>query len=112
MNELQHYGILGMKWGIRRRRSSGPDTSSDDHKVSRSIKAKKISEMSNEELKKLTTRLQLERQLKDLSAKDVSSGQKFVADVLSAHAKITAAALLALGTKTLVTVVKERFGRG
>jgi hypothetical protein len=112
MTDIKHFGVLGMKWGIRKRRSSGPDTSSEDHKTSRAIKSKKISEMSNEELKKLTTRLQLERQLKDLSAKEVSTGQKFVSEALSAHAKITAAALLALGTKSLVTIVKERLGRG
>mgnify|MGYP003396379070 FL=1 len=112
MAEITHIGVPGMKWGIRKRRSSGPDTSSEDHRVSRTIKTKKISEMSNDELKKLTTRLQLERQLKDLDSKNTSSGQKFVKEALSAHAKLTAAALLALGTKSLVTVVREKLGRG
>lgn len=112
MTKLIHYGILGMKWGVRRRRSSAPDTSSEDHKISRAIKSKKVSEMTNDELKRLTNRLQLERQLKDLESKNVSTGRKFVSEALSTHAKITAAALLALGTKQLVSILQDKFKGG
>jgi hypothetical protein len=38
--------------------------------------------MSNDELRDLTTRLQLERQYKDLRKQDVSTGRKFVQDLL------------------------------
>ena len=84
-NSLFHWGIPGMKWGVRRanRRAAALARQSEDHKTVAGLRKKKVSEMSNEELKKLTTRLQLEKQLKDLSAIDAGPGKKFVTEVLS-----------------------------
>ena len=58
-NELYHYGVLGMKWGVRRKRnSSNVET----------VKPKKktLSEMSDDELKSKLNRLQMEKQYKEL----------------------------------------------
>ena len=43
--------------------------------------------MSNEELKKLTTRLQLEKQYKDLTKTDISGGKKFISEVMQGVGK-------------------------
>lgn len=66
--------------GHRKGRSSLP--SSDDHKLASDLRKKKAHQLSNEELKTLTSRLQLEKSYKDLSKSDVSSGRKFVTDIL------------------------------
>jgi hypothetical protein len=87
--ELKHVGVLGMKWGRRKSRSESSAPSSD-HTTARSLQKKKLSEMSNEDLKKLTARLQLEKQYKDLTKADISGGKKFVADVLQSSAKTIA----------------------
>ena len=87
-NELQHFGILGMKWGRRKSRSSS--TPSSDHTTARGLQKKSVSELSNDDLKKLTTRLQLEKQYKDLTKTELSGGKKFVADVLQSSAKTIA----------------------
>lgn len=79
---LEHVGILGMKWG-RRKASSKSSSPSSDHKVATSLKKKHLSEMSNDELKKLTTRMQLEKQYKDLSKTDISEGRKVVNEILT-----------------------------
>lgn len=79
-NSLMHYGVLGMRWGRRKGRASV--SVSSDHETATALKKKHLSEMSNDELKKLTARLQLEKQYKDLSKKEVSAGQKFVTDTL------------------------------
>lgn len=83
-NELYHYGILGMKWGVRRDRShSGRShkkrSMSDDARDASTIKKKKVSQMSNAELKKLNERSRLEQEYSRLNPKSVSKGWKYVA---------------------------------
>lgn len=70
-DELKHYGRKGMKWGVRKDRVSAGKarTVSEDHATSRTLKAKKRSEMSNAELKKLNERLQLERTNNELQSR-------------------------------------------
>jgi len=106
--EIKHYGIPGMKWGVRKAREFGrarrdhfkrsvkqkygvdldnPRRPSSDHTVSRGLKKKKLKELSNEELKTLTTRLQLERNYKDLTKRQTSAGERFVGDVLKESGK-------------------------
>ena len=51
-NELAHYGVKGMKWGVR--------------KKTRSASRQSISEMSNQELQDLITRGNLEKQYRSL----------------------------------------------
>ena len=71
-NEIYHYGILGMKWG---RRKARPNTS-QDYKDYQNIKKKKVSEMSNAELRKLNERQNLERQYKSLNQNTIQKGLK------------------------------------
>lgn len=95
-NELAHYGILGMKWGVRRteaqlardRKSSkknSVDDSHDDYKKAHGAKSAKS--MSTQELRERINRLQLEKQYADLNKKKVNAGKKFVTDVLMNSAK-------------------------
>lgn len=64
-NYLAHYGVPGMKWGVRRK-SRTP--SADSARV-KAIRKKKVYEMSNDEIRDANNRLQLERQYKDLNKK-------------------------------------------
>lgn len=85
IEDLYHFGIPGMKWGVRRseaslhsgRKSNKKDVS-DDYKTSRTLKAKGAKHLSNKELKDLTTRMQLERNLRDLKSSDYQKGLDFV----------------------------------
>lgn len=109
-NSLIHWGILGMKWGVRRKgRSSSND--SPDHISTKSLKRKRLSEMSNEELQRLTTRMQLEKQYKDLRSSDVAGAKKFVDGVLTDVGKKIATKWVATavekGLPKLITVVKN-----
>lgn len=106
---LYHTGVKGMRWGVRRSRSKSASSAnkSEDHIKSRRLKKKKPSEMSNAELKELTTRLQLEKQYKDLSPQKISAGKKFVNGIINQSASqvatklVTGAGLLA--AKKIIT---------
>jgi hypothetical protein len=95
---LQHVGVLGMRWGHRRGGSSRTGHPSSDHVVATKIKAKKLHEMSNDEIKTLSNRIQLERQYKDLNPSKVKRGAKAVGNTMDILGKI------ALGIGTLTTL--------
>lgn len=104
-NELYHYGVLGMKWGVRRTpaqlaRARGKSTSktssssSEKKETSSSTTKKKLSEMSDDEIKKEINRMRLEKDYKDLMQMTMSKaesriekGKKFVEDIVSDSAK-------------------------
>lgn len=87
--ELYHYGIMGMKWGVRRYQN--PDGTltpagkrrlarrekkearkihpSDDYTRVSNIRKKHISELTNRELQDLNQRLSLEKNYRDLNKK-------------------------------------------
>ena len=83
---LQHYGILGMKWGVRRSeaqlarvRGKSKDSQenwSDDAKNAAELNRKSSKQMSTEELKRLNERQNLEKQHDNLNPPKPSSLDK------------------------------------
>ena len=56
---------------------------SEDHKQVKELKKKKVNQLSNDEIRRITTRMQLEKQLKDISAADRERGRKILKGILS-----------------------------
>lgn len=98
-SELKHWGIKGMKWGVRRyqnkdgsltpegkkRYSDGNTSSSSTSKSSQTSqqpKKKTVSEMSDQELRDAVNRLRLEQDYAKLNPEKVSRGKKFVDNLL------------------------------
>jgi len=79
---MKHYGVLGMKWGVRKSR-----TRSSDSSTVQALKKKKTYELTNEELKTITNRLQLERQYKQLNPSTLDKAGKLVSGILTGPLK-------------------------
>jgi hypothetical protein len=85
---LVHYGILGMKWGIRRtQKNKGLNKTSREDK--QKSKPNDVKKMSDEELRKIVNRLQhdyskLERQYSQLSEGNVRKGKEYVQKIIKA----------------------------
>lgn len=94
---LTHYGVLGMKWGVRRyQNKDGTLTSVGKRRLDKERKKAKVSdkqsattkmkEMTDSELKERIARLELEKRYMDLlkgaEKTKVNKGKAFVMDVI------------------------------
>lgn len=91
IDNMYHFGILGMHWGVRRNVGSNgriiDNSVSDDFKNARVLKRKGVKNLSNVELKSYVERVGLENQFVKLNKKEVSAGRKFVQDIVVGSGK-------------------------
>lgn len=112
-NELYHFGIKGMKWGVRRYQnkdgsltSKGKKRYSDDYKESRELSKKSVSEMSNAELRKLNERRRLEQEYSKLNPSTIKKGLAVAGTVSGV---LGTAAAIYNNSNTLVKIGKKFF---
>lgn len=96
---LEHVGVLGMRWGIRRVRPGGSRSStgsgkSADHTVAAILKKKKLSQLSNAEIKTLAARIELEKKHRELTQTRGQKARKAIGKILAESAKKQAVKLL------------------
>lgn len=117
-NTLQHYGIRGMKWGVRR--FQNPDGSltpagkeryrkkgySDDYITARSLKAKGYKKLNDSELRRVVSRLDMEKRYRELSVKEYTKGLEVAKTILSAGTTI--AGIYKLSQSPLGKAMKKR----
>lgn len=87
---LAHHGILGMKWGFRRfqnkdgsrtaagKKREAEQEKSEDYVKTRESRKKGSASLSNEELRRINERLQLEATFKTLTTEKMDKAESFV----------------------------------
>lgn len=105
-NSLAHYGIRGMKWGVRRFQNSDGSYTSAGKKRKQEVSVhedyanahskKSVKSMSNAELKARNNRLQMEQQYANLTRK-TSRGKQAVQTFIKT-AGLLSGAMAAYGT--------------
>lgn len=88
---ISHYGKKGMKWGvhnktttvIKKRANSKKDRLSPDAKEISTLRAKKPSTLSNNDLKKINERMNLEQNYNRLNTGKVKKGKQRVEFILA-----------------------------
>ena len=134
---LAHYGVLGMKWGVHRRRRAASVNERDAKELEKAgfkkeadalrLLAKKqrtkadevearinkkkemkknVKEMSDEELRKVVNRLQMERQYSQLSESSVSKGKEYAQKIIKAGTTVAAVTTTALTIYNNVDKIK------
>lgn len=85
-NVMQHHGIKGQKWGVRRfQNADGSLTTAGKQRASESKKradSKNRGTLTNAQLKAKIERLQMEKQLRELTNQEVNSGKVYAQKIL------------------------------
>ena len=90
MDELKHYGVLGMKWGVRRTQDELDAAAGRTPRKSRKQINRELKRMSDDELRSRLNRLNMEQQYKRLSKPEKTAGRKIVYTILVESAKTVA----------------------
>lgn len=81
---LAHYGIKGMRWGVRRR-TDDPGSSSDTERalaIRDKVRRGGTKSLTNEEMQALVSRINLEQQYARLNPSKIEKGAKLAGSVL------------------------------
>ena len=114
---LSHYGVLGMKWGIRKDRKNG---SSEKRASKRKKRKKKLPRYSKKRIKSMSTkqietrikRLDLERKLSDMEKEDKVAGYIAVRDTLKqSGTRILGTVATGAGLYLIGKAITKRTGR-
>ena len=110
-DELYHHGVKGMKWGVRKevvstigktsRETAGKFGNNRKLKASKSALAK-AKTMSDEELRKVASRLELENRY--VNARTAQAGKSKIESILSTIGTLSAAAV---GVMTVYEKIKN-----
>lgn len=101
---IEHYGVKGMKWGKRKKR-----TRSEESSENKTVRKKRAKELSNAELQKSIKRMELETKYKKMNPSGLSKGQKQVTALLAVGTTVNAA--IAFANSPAGAAIKKNLAR-
>lgn len=116
-NVLIHYGMKGMKWGVRKDRNSKKATRKTRKEIA-TRQARKDAYSRRRTLKQgdldaLVKRLEQEKKLKTLLNEDLNPGRTFVNNSMkTAGGKVLTAVATGVGVTLVATVLAQNWGSG
>ncbi len=118
--ELIHYGVKGMKWGVRRtpvqlghrrkpKKIAKRSRESPESEKKKSAPKKSVHELSDEELRQAISRLEMEKRYKELersaNPQKNNDGKKFVENILRKSGENIATQFTTYAMGTLVNKI-------
>ena len=90
MSYLAHYGIKGMKWGIRRYQNKdgsltpqGRKRYSQDYADTAELRKKSAEQLSDDQIRKLNKRINLESEYKRLNPQGLAKYKEIAGEIIS-----------------------------
>lgn len=122
---LTHYGILGMKWGVRRSpeelaRARGrvdevssivrnaKNINKSANNIRRNATKDDLSKMTDQELREKVNRMNLEQQYVNLSSNTTAKGEAYVRDILDTAGDVLAITSSAIGIALSIYSLKKK----
>lgn len=94
---IEHHGVKGMRWGVRRGRNAKSGKAAAPARP-------KAKDLSDEELRKAISRMQMEQQYNSLSSGKKKAGSEFVKGIGTTVVKT---AITAVATQQVNTAMKK-----
>lgn len=98
---VEHFGVKGMKWGVRKKRRSA------DFNEAQRLRKKNPDTLSNKELQTLNTRMNLENQYRTNRINNQSQARKYAKQILVGTAVSTATAIMTKNYPELISSGKS-----
>lgn len=107
---LEHVGVKGMKWGVRKRRNEGERAKTFGGGKTR-FKDVKVKDLNEDEINKRIKRLELEKRYNELNKSRVNAGKDYASGILNSSGKSAAGAAVGTGVSFVVgRALKKKFG--
>jgi hypothetical protein len=113
---IKHHGVKGMRWGVRKARSTVKTSS--DYKKTAPHRGKKPSELTNKQLKAVNERINLEQNYRRLNPSKIKAGAEAATAIMAltgvgimAYNQINSPAgraLIAKGKKAAEVALKKK----